>query len=189
MENTSFYNYNELSEFGFGSLGSNVLISRKASIYTPHNIAIGDNVRVDDFCILSGNVQMGSFIHISAYTAIFGGETGVYLDDYTTISSRCAIYAESDDYTGEYMTNPMLPDAFRGVIKGKVHISKHGIIGTGCTVLPGVTVGEGCSVGAMSLVNKSLFPWGVYVGIPCRLLRERKRELLQREAEFEKMRK
>lgn len=51
---TSFYTHDELAEIGFKSCGKNVLISRKASIYSPAKIEIGDNVRIDDFCILSG---------------------------------------------------------------------------------------------------------------------------------------
>ena len=51
-------------------------------------------------------------------------------------------------------------------------------------VFPGVTVAEGCSVGAMSLVTKDTQPWGVYVGIPARRLKERKKDLLQFEKEF-----
>ena len=60
-----------------------------------------------------------------------------------------------------------------------------GIIGTGSTLLPGVTLGEGCSVGAMSLINKSLPAWGIYAGIPARLLRPRSRKLLELSRELE----
>ena len=52
----SFYTENELKQIGFKRIGENVLISRKASIYQPELIEIGNNVRIDDFCILSGNI-------------------------------------------------------------------------------------------------------------------------------------
>lgn len=48
-----FYSREQLEKIGFKSLGENVLISDKTSIYSPENISIGNNVRVDDFSILS----------------------------------------------------------------------------------------------------------------------------------------
>ena len=73
----------------------------------------------------------------------------------------------------------------RGIKGEPVSIGKHCIIGSGCTILPGVELGEGCSVGSMSLVNRSAEPWGVYVGIPARRVKERSRKLLEYCAEFE----
>ena len=60
----SFYSDEELKKIRFKSLGENVLISKKASIYSPEKIIIGNNVRIDDFCILSGNIQIGNHVHI-----------------------------------------------------------------------------------------------------------------------------
>lgn len=181
---TSFYSEEELKEIGLKSYGKNVLISRNATIYGADKIKIGDNVRIDDFCILSGNITLGSYIHIAAYCGLFGGEAGIIMEDFTTLSSRCAVYGVSDDYSGAALTNPMLPDKFRNVMDGAVTIKKHSIIGTGSSILPNVTIGEGCSVGSMSLVNKSIDAWGIYVGIPCKRIKERKKDLLELEKEF-----
>lgn len=180
----SFYTQQELKELGFRHLGQNVLISRYCSIYGAANISIGDHVRIDDFCILSGNITLGNYIHISAYTALFAGKSGIQMGDFSGASSRCVIYAESDDYSGEAMTNPMVPDEFRNVQGGKVTFGRHVLLGSGCTVLPGVTIGEGTSVGSMSLINKSLDPWGIYLGIPCRRLKDRSKKLLEMEDTF-----
>ncbi|PVV78300.1 O-acetyltransferase, partial [Pseudomonas sp. HMWF011] len=62
------------------------------------------------------------------------------------------------------------------------HIGRHVIIGTSSIVLPGVTLAEGCSVGAMSMITKSTDPWGIYFGVPAKRLKNRSQELL----EFEK---
>lgn len=180
----SFYSQNELEAIGFRKLGENVLLSRKASIYSPERIAIGDNVRIDDFCVLSGSITLGNYIHISAFCGLFAGSTGIEMRDFSGVSSRCMVYAESDDFSGAAMTNPMVPDEFRNVKRGGVYLDRHVLIGTGSTVLPGVTVGEGTSVGCMSLVNKSLPAWGVYAGVPCKFIKERKTDLLRLEAEF-----
>lgn len=181
---TSFYTEEELKSLGLKHCGKNVLISRKASIYGVGNISIGDNVRIDDFCILSGKVTIGNYVHVAAYAALFAGDAGIVLKDFAGISSRSAIYAESDDYSGMAMTNPMIPDAYRFVSGSTVTLEKHVLLGTGSTVLPGVTIGEGTSVGSMSLVTKSLEPWGVYVGIPCKRMKERSKNLLELEKKF-----
>ncbi len=55
---TSFYTEKELQSNGLGTYGANVLISRKASINGAENIRIGSNVRIDDFCRLSGKIMM-----------------------------------------------------------------------------------------------------------------------------------
>lgn len=175
----SFYSPEELAQLGLRSYGENVLISRYAHIYGAERISLGSNVRIDDMCVLSGSISLGSFCHIAPGSMLFGGVEGIVMEDYTGISSRCVIYARSDDYTGEHMTNQVVPAKYTGVTGAQVRIGKHSIIGTGCTVLPGVQLAEGCSVGAMSLVNRSTEPWGIYLGIPARRVKDRKKDLLE----------
>ena len=64
------------------------------------------------------------------------------------------------------------------VQKGAVIIKKYSQVGTHSVVFPGITIGEGTVIGAMSLVNKSLPSWGISIGVPCRKLSDRKRGLL-----------
>lgn len=177
----SYYSSEELKEIGLKTVGENVLISRKTSIYGASNISIGDNVRIDDFSILSGNITLGNNIHIAAYCALFGGTAGIVMEDFSGMSSRTVIYAESDDYSGAFLTNPMIPDEYRNVVGGKVTLEKHVIIGTGTSIMPGVTIRCGTAVGSMSLVNKSLDEWGIYTGIPCKKMKDRDKNLLELE--------
>lgn len=174
----SFYSIDEIKKIGFKSIGNNVLISKKASFYNTETMVIGNNVRIDDFCILSGMIEIRDYVHIAAYSGLFAGSEKITLDKFSTLSSRCVVYSKTDDYTGEYMSNPMVPSQFTGVIDKEVYIGKHVIIGTGSTVLPGVKISEGVSVGCMSLVNRDLKPWKMYFGIPCRYYKERKKNCL-----------
>lgn len=180
----SFYTIEELQSMGFRYVGKDVKLSRKTSVYGAANISIGDYSRIDDFVILSGNISIGHNVHIAAYCALFGGRAGIEIEDFSGLSSRCVIYAESDDYSGNALTNPTVSEKYRKVYGGKVQIKKHAILGTGVSVLPAVVVGEGSSIGSMSLVNKSVDEWGIYVGIPCRRIRERKKNLLDLEKQF-----
>ena len=176
---TSFYTEFELSKIGFKSYGRNVLLSRKASIYGAENIEIGNNVRIDDFTLISGNVKIGNWIHIAAYSALYAGKYQIVLDDFVTISSRNIVYAESDDYSGVSLSTPFADGNFRHTYGEDVIFGKHVLLGTNCTILPGVNVKEGASVGAMSLVTHNLEAWGVYVGIPAKRIKERNRDILK----------
>lgn len=175
---TSYYLSEELNNLGFKSIGHNVLISKKTSIYSPKNISIGNNVRIDDFCIISGNITFGNHIHIAAGCLLFGGEAGITMESGSGVSSRCAVYAESDDYSGKFHSNPTYNISLRHITGGGVHLGKYAIIGSGCTILPNVVIGEGVAIGAMSLVNRSLEAWKIYAGIPCKYIKERRKDLL-----------
>jgi acetyltransferase-like isoleucine patch superfamily enzyme len=181
--NNSFYSDDELSEMGFCSVGRNVFISRKASVYTPELVTIGDNVRIDDFCILSGKVSIGSYIHISAYTAIYA-RFGVVLEDFVTVSGRVIIYSQNDDYSGQFMTNPMVPAEYTNITGGGVLLKKHSIIAAGSIILPTITIGEGACLGSMSLAKSDLEPWFIYAGIPARKIRERENRILLLESQM-----
>ena len=172
----SFYEKEELDKIGFKKIGENVLISKKASIYFPEKIKIGNNVRIDDFCILSGNIEIGNYVHISAYVALYGKE-GIEISDFCGCSARCTIYSATDDFSGEYMISPMVPDEYTNVTGGKVGLEKFVQLGANTVVMPNLSIKEGTSVGAMSFVNKNLEKWGIYAGIPCRRIKERKRNI------------
>lgn len=180
----SFYTEVEIRELGFKTVGNNVQISRKASLYETEKMIIGSNVRIDDFALMSGKIVIGNNVHIAAYAALYGGNAGIILEDYVGVSSRCAIYAASDDYLGTALTNPTVPIEYRKVNEKEVKLEKHVLIGTGTTILPGITIQTGTAVGSMSLVNRSLDDWGIYVGIPCRCIKERDKELLKLEEEY-----
>lgn len=182
---TSFYRQEELPQLGLKRFGKNVFISRKSSIYSPENIEIGDHVRIDDFCILSGSIIIGNYIHIAAFCGLFGVDR-IVLKNYCGLSSRVTIYSGSDDFLGESMTNPMIPAKYRIVHQAPVILEEHVIVGAGSVILPGVTLGTGAAVGALSLVTKDCEPWTVYFGNPARRLKVRRRDIILRyQAELE----
>lgn len=174
----------ELKRIGFKSLGTNVKISDKASIYSPESISIGDNSRIDDFCVVSGNVTIGRNVHIAPFCLVAGGEEGIQMDDFSGLAYNVQVFSQSDDYSGRTLTNPTVPAKYKSETKRRVHLAKHVIVGAGSIIFPGVRLSEGCSVGAMSLVNKSTDPWGIYVGNPARRVKDRKKDLLALEHDF-----
>lgn len=174
----------DLQKMGFKSLGKNVKISEKASIYNCSEIEIGDNSRIDDFSILSGKLFIGNNVHIAPFCLLAGGEKGIIMEDFSGLAYKVQVFTQSDDYSGETLTNPTIPAHFKKEFKKEVVIAKHVIVGAGSIIMPGVILSEGCSVGAMSLVRKNTLPWGVYLGNPAKRIKERKKNLLKLEEEY-----
>lgn len=178
------YTEGELAKEGFRSLGRDVRIARNCTIIGAENISIGNHVRIDGYCTLAasghGFIDLGSYIHIGGYCALLAGE-GIAMEDFSGLSWGVQLYTRSDDFSGKHMTNPTVPSKYTGVKSGKITIKRHAIIGANSIVLPGITVGEGVAVGALSMVTKSLKEWGIYSGVPAKYIKERSRELLNLE--------
>lgn len=175
----SFYSEEELSTCGLKRYGDHVKVSRKCSLYYAEEIQIGNNVRIDDFCILSGKITIEDYVHISAGVYLFGGEAGITFQHHSSISSQSVVYAVSDDYSGEYLTNSTVESEYRHVINAPVVIGAYSVIGAGTIILPGIVLGEGCGVGAASLVTKNLKEWMIYKGTPAKVYKKRSRKLLE----------
>jgi acetyltransferase-like isoleucine patch superfamily enzyme len=174
----------QLEMMGFKSLGRNVQISEKASIYNTDRIEIGDHSRIDDFCVVSGKVSIGRNVHIAVFCNVAGGEKGIVLEDFSGLSYGCHVFTQSDDYTGQTLTNPTVPDEYKQEMKKAIVIGRHSIVGTSSLIFPGVVLAEGTSIGALSMVTESTEEWSVYFGKPAKRIRARKRDLLRLEEQY-----
>ncbi|MEG1860414.1 MAG: acyltransferase, partial [Bacteroidaceae bacterium] len=137
-----------------------------------------NNVRIDDFCILSGHITIGSHVHIAAYSALYGA-MGIEIESHTVLSSRVVVYSAIDDFGGDYLISPTEKPEYTHVTGGKVLIKQYACIGTNATIFPGLTINEGAVVGAHSFVKKSLNEWVIYAGCPVKKLKNRSRGLLR----------
>ena len=170
-----FLNDEQLKNLGLRSYGTNVLISDKASFYNAKNISIGNNVRIDDFCILSagvGGITLKNYIHIACYTSLIG-RLNIMMDDFSVLSSKVAVYSSTDDFSGEYMISPMCKSEDSRVKSVPIYIGKHTVVGTGSVILPGACIREGVALGAMTLLKTDTKEYSIYVGNPARYLRQR----------------
>ena len=179
-----YFTEHDLADFGFKRLGRNVRISSDARVYGAANISIGDNVRIDDFVILAavrGAIDIGNYVFIARGSHL-SGVFGIELQDFSSMAANTVIYSASDDYSGEAMTAQVVPHELTKYKGGKVVLGRHVIVGSASTIVGPAVIGEGCSVGAMSLVLKDLDPWGIYAGTPAKRIRDRSRKLLELES-------
>ena len=187
--NNSFYTNEELLGIGLKYIGKQVLISRKTSIYSPENITLGDNVRIDDFTILSasgGSIEIKNHIHIAAFCNLIG-KGGIVMDDYSGLSSRVSLYSATDDFSGNYLIGPIMEESCINVITGRIKLEKYCQIGTSSSVLPNVSLGEGAILGAHSFAKSNIQPWQIHAGTPAKFIKKRQSGLLSLVPLMEKM--
>jgi acetyltransferase-like isoleucine patch superfamily enzyme len=183
----SYYSEEELKRLGFKSTGKDVLLSRKASLYGVSRIEIGDNTRIDDFCVLSageGGIKLGSYIHISCYTSLIGAGR-IEVGSYTAISARVSVFSSNDDYSGEYMVNPTLPEEYTNVDHSPVTIGENVIVGAGSIILPGSNMESASALGAMSLLKGKVGKGEIYAGSPAKNIKKRSLKCLDLQRDFE----
>jgi len=183
----AFLSAARLAALGFRAVGKDVCVSDAARFYNAANIELGDHVRIDDFAILSagsGGIHIGHHVHIACHCSLIGKET-ITLGDFAGLSGRVSVYSSNEDYSGASLTNPTVPPELRKVQHAPVTLGRHAIVGAGAVILPGVTIGEGAVVGALSLVTRNLEPFTRYSGVPARRIGARKRDLLDLERRIE----
>lgn len=152
MDDEVFYTIAELLAAGFSSVGKNVRVSRKCSLYCISG-SIGSHVRIDDFSILKGHIVIGSHVHICAYCSVSGICGVVTLSDFSTLANRVSIYTGSDDYRADSLSSSTVPDKYLVTIKGSVFLGRAALIGAHSVILPGTFIEDAVSVGALCIIH------------------------------------
>ncbi|MFY0593247.1 acyltransferase [Roseivirga sp.] len=111
---------------------------------------------------LGDNVAMGS-------NSYLGGYGGIKIGRDCIIGERFTVHSDN-----HLFGNTELPIRFQGTEKKPVQIGSDCWIGSNVCILGGVTVGEGCVIGAGSIVTKDLPPYSIAVGNPARVIKNRK---------------
>ncbi|MES2135450.1 MAG: acyltransferase [Pseudomonadota bacterium] len=181
MKATEYLSATELQNLGLASCGRHVFISREATICYPDQVHIGSRVRIDAFSLLIAKapIAIGNHVHIGSSVTI-NAAAEVVIGDYSGLSAGTKIFTTDDDYSGAYLTGPTVDPELTNVVTAPVRLADHCIVGANSVILPGTTLGQGVAVGALSLVKGNLPEWGVYAGVPAKLLKPRSRELLGR---------
>jgi acetyltransferase-like isoleucine patch superfamily enzyme len=101
---------------------------------------------------------------INSGCVLYSGN-GITIGADTAIGPNCSLTPVNHAYQ-----NATVPINRQGFLppRGGIVIGKDVWIGAGAILLDGANIGDGCVVGAGSLVNKTLEPYGIYVGTPCR---------------------
>ncbi|MCF6247900.1 MAG: acyltransferase [Desulfobacula sp.] len=109
-------------------------------------------VQGSDGLSLGYKTDIGAFSYINATYQVI-------IEDHVQLGSHCSIYSLST------IDNK----------KGKVTLKKNCCIGSHCTIMPGVTIGENSIVGAHSFVNKDIPDNVIVFGVPATIIKKMER--------------
>lgn len=130
--------------------GTNYKLTDEVYMHYPYNISIG-----------SGTYINGGHIFASENACISIG-------DNCLISYNVHIRTSTHKYE-----NINLPIIHQGMIEKDINIGNDVWIGYGAQIMPGITIGDGCVIGAGAVVTKNTEPYGIYVGVPAKLIKYR----------------
>jgi acetyltransferase-like isoleucine patch superfamily enzyme len=152
-------------------IGRNCIIRSGCIIYSSvkigdevefgHNVLVREHVEIGDKSLIGTNSVIDGFCQIGKGVSI---QTNAYI---------CA-YSKIEDYVFLGPCSVLLNDKYAAQKKVKLTgpvIKKAASIGGNATIMPGVIVGEGSLIGALSIVTKNVLPKSIYAGIPARKLR------------------
>lgn len=175
----------------FGRAGRRIFISPGVTLRNPRRIELGDDVILDEGCVLDakgerdGGIRLGRRVFVSRQTHLgcregsitvgdnvsFGPFTLVHSFDASAvrvgsdvmIAANCYI-AGSPSYRHERTDIPM---AEQGLEEGRgIEIGDDVWIGASTVIMDGARVGRGSIIGAMSLVRGEIPPYSIAFGIP-----------------------
>ncbi len=151
------YTRQELLDFGFTAVGEPVWVSRKASLYAISG-RLGDRVRVDDFCVLKGRLEVGDRVHIGAFCSLSGVGGVIALGDCCALGTHVSIFTASDDFRADALNGNLVPQELVKTVRDDVRVGRAAMVGPHSVVLPGVTVGDAAAVGAQCVLSQSVEP-------------------------------
>jgi acetyltransferase-like isoleucine patch superfamily enzyme len=184
-----------LYPFLLGACGRNVTFGANVVLRHPRKIRIGDDVAIDDGCVLdakgSGNrgIEIGSRVFLGRHTLLACKEGDIVLEDGVNVSYNCAVFSASSVRIGaetllaaycyvvggghdfDRVDVPVVQQArpSRGIVVGP-----GGWLGAGAIVLDGVTIGPNAIVGAHAVVTQDVPPFAIVAGAPARVVRDRR---------------
>ena len=116
---------------------------------------IGRNCNVCSHCFIENDVVIGNFVTI---------KNGVYLWDGTRIEDNVFIGPNVTFSNDRFPRSKHYPEKFETTV-----VKRGASIGANATILPGLTLGENCIVGAGAVVTRSVPDHAVVVGNPAKV--------------------
>lgn len=133
---------------------------------------------IDDYVVLDkgvtllpmyGHISIGAHTKISPYTIIHGPGKGVNIGKNGLIAGHCLFISANHNFNRTDIPITEQKENSKGIT-----LEDDVWVGAGCRILDGVTIGEGSIIGAGSVVNKSIPPYSIAVGVPAKVIKSRK---------------
>ncbi len=178
----------------FAELGRGVVFGRNVVIRHPHKIKIGDNVIIDDNCVLDAkgcqgtDFIIGNNVILSRGCILSAKDGTLSIGDNTNFGANCLVYAVKETTIGRdtlfaaqcYVGGSMyhfertdIPPIQQGSYANGISIGDGCWLGAGVKVIDGVKVGNGVILGTGAVVNKNIEAFTVAVGVPAKVVKKR----------------
>lgn len=144
-------------------MGENVAIHSFVNLY---GCSIGDNSRIGAFVEIQKNASIGRNVKVSSHTFVC---EGVEIEDGCFIGHNVSFI--NDKYPRATADSGM-PQSEADWQVVPTRVMRGASIGTGATILCGITIGENAIVGAGSVVTRDVPDNAVVAGNPARLLHQ-----------------
>jgi acetyltransferase-like isoleucine patch superfamily enzyme len=144
-------------------LGKNVKLAKFINLY---GCTIGDNTKIGTFVEIQKNAVVGKNCKISSHTFICEGIT---IEDNVFIGHNVTFI--NDKYPRATTQNGKLQTEADWTVETTV-VKKGVSIGSGCTILANVSIGENAILGAGSVITKDVPPNTIVAGNPAKILRK-----------------
>ncbi|EKO3569133.1 acyltransferase [Vibrio metschnikovii] len=140
-----------------------------------------ENAKLDNHCQIFDHVfidagkefVLGKYSTLTWQVLVEGGARAI-IGDRVFVGPGSKLLTSTYKINGFY-TVEHLPEGCQETEYGDIIIEDDAYIGANCTIMPGVTIGEGAVVGVNSFVRKNLEPWTVYIGNPCKAIGKREK--------------
>ena len=137
--------------------GENVIIGKTVRIRNPEKVSIGNNVIIDDFTYMSGDVIIGDYVHIAAGCVLSASSAKITMAPLSGLSAGCKVYGGSSNYVNCGLDMPTIPKEYQfNVIYEDVYLDSFVLIGASSIILPGCKLPQGLAVAAAVTVRKKL---------------------------------
>ena len=127
---------------------------------------VGENILVEQpfYCDYGYNIHVGENFYSNFNLTILDGAP-VTFGDNVFIAPNCGFY------TAGHPLDPV--ERNKGLEYARpIKVGNNVWFGAGVHVLPGVTIGDNCVIGAGSVVNRDIPPCSLAVGNPCRVVKK-----------------
>ena len=177
-----------------GACGRNVVFGQNVTLRHPHKIRIGNNVVIDDNClidakgVMNSGIRIGDGVFVGRNTILSCKNGDIELADGANLGFHCEVFSASRVRIGRNV----LMAAYAYVIGGDhdysdpatsvidqprrsagVTIGEGAWIGAGAKILDGVSIGDRAIIGAAAVVRENVPAAAIAVGIPARVISSR----------------
>ena len=174
-----------------GACGRNVIFGQNVVLRHPHKIRIGDNVVIDDNCLVDAKgdtnrgITIGDGVFIGRNTILSCKDGDITIEAGANIGFNCEIFSASQVTVGRdtllaaycYLiggdhdfSDPSQPVIAQGRKSAGVSLGAGAWLGAGAKILDGVTIGDGAIIGAASVVRSAVPAGAIAAGIPARII-------------------